>query len=555
MFIMASKSDIVASSSSSAGDGGKEQASSPSSMPKIVTKCYKHVCPDRCCPSRWSEYANFDEEYAALLARTASVPIIHRFFEDKNKWVTHSFTVQDTSMKEALQQVLKGYQDLGLYLENYTFTLPFQKEPIVKHAVSGLVSFLTPILAPEVASMAHTQKTGKIAFADIWQIFAPNTLVSTKFYGVETTCRVTRYKKRDLRMSFYWEIRMEYVDWNGETSGFSRTITEIYPYEGYRHVTSLPAFPISYLKDEESYRASMIERREVFERLRGFNLMAANGTRVTIEEDKPVQRPISGRVCVDAYAYYTSCDITKPALDAFPRAQDDPDTKISKVPITDNKPSSENTQNDMDIDTSDRTKDSKFAQIRVEENGTAKGPVERIEDLTPFNDEQRLLATPWVKAFDLKSKQWCEVSIDQLQPVAWNVEAFNKLVLPGDEKQLAWEFVEARSLAEGGQFDDFIPDKGRGLIILMFGPPGVGKTFTAEAVADKARVPLYALSAAELGTTPNAVEKALERALGLCRMWNAMLLLDEADVFLGVRTSESLLRNELVSIFLRMVEY
>jgi SpoVK/Ycf46/Vps4 family AAA+-type ATPase len=147
-------------------------------------------------------------------------------------------------------------------------------------------------------------------------------------------------------------------------------------------------------------------------------------------------------------------------------------------------------------------------------------------------------------------------AVDQLQPITWNPEAFEKLILPGDEKQLAWEFVEAKSLAsQGDEFDDFIPDKGRGLLILLFGPPGVGKTFTAEAVAEKARVPLYTMSAADIGTNPQDVERELERALSLCRMWNAMLLIDEADVFLAARSSDSIARNELVSIFLRMLEY
>lgn len=81
----------------------------------------------------------------------------------------------------------------------------------------------------------------------------------------------------------------------------------------------------------------------------------------------------------------------------------------------------------------------------------------------------------------------------------------------------------------------------------MFGPPGVGKTFTAEAVAERARVPLYLVSAGVLSTTPSEVEAALDHALNLCRLWNAMLLLDEADVFLGARSDEGLIRNELVS--------
>jgi hypothetical protein len=66
-------------------------------------------------------------------------------------------------------------------------------------------------------------------------------------------------------------------------------------------------------------------------------------------------------------------------------------------------------------------------------------------------------------------------------------------------------------------------------------------------VAERARVPLISMSAGVLGTSPEDVERSLEGILELCRMWNAMLLLDEADVFLGARTNEGLARNELVS--------
>jgi hypothetical protein len=198
--------------------------------------------------------------------------------------------------------------------------------------------------------------------------------------------------------------------------------------------------------------------------------------------------------------------------------------------------------------------ESKFAVAQVETRSKAKGPAERAEEFTPLTDEELLMTTPWVKGFDLKSKEFCELNVSELQEMVWNDKAFEKLVLPGGEKDLAWAFVENKSQSTS-DFDDFIADKGRGLIILMFGPPGVGKTFTAEAVAERSRVPLYSMSAGDLGTKPSEVESALERALELCRMWNAMLLLDEADVFLGERTNESLARNELVSIFLTKLEY
>ena len=41
----------------------------------------------------------------------------------------------------------------------------------------------------------------------------------------------------------------------------------------------------------------------------------------------------------------------------------------------------------------------------------------------------------------------------------------------------------------------------------------------------------------------------------MCTKWNAILLLDEADVFLEERSLHELERNKLVSIFLRVLEY
>lgn len=146
------------------------------------------------------------------------------------------------------------------------------------------------------------------------------------------------------------------------------------------------------------------------------------------------------------------------------------------------------------------------------------------------------------------------VDIDNLSDVEWKYDAFDNLVVPDDEKQLAWDFVESKTTSNEA-FDDFIQDKGRGIIILMFGPPGVGKTFTAEAVAERANVPLYSMSASALGTEPAEIEQNLDKALQVCKLWNAMLLLDEADVFLAARQSESMKRNELVSLFLTKLEY
>ncbi|KAK1853114.1 AAA family ATPase [Colletotrichum chrysophilum] len=100
-----------------------------------------------------------------------------------------------------------------------------------------------------------------------------------------------------------------------------------------------------------------------------------------------------------------------------------------------------------------------------------------------------------------------------------------------------------------------IEGKGNGLIILLHGGPGTGKTLTAESVAELAKKPLYRVTCGDIGTDPESVEKYLESAFYIATIWEAVLLLDESDVFLEQRQKTDLERNALVSVFLRALEY
>ena len=90
---------------------------------------------------------------------------------------------------------------------------------------------------------------------------------------------------------------------------------------------------------------------------------------------------------------------------------------------------------------------------------------------------------------------------------------------------------------------------------MLHGPPGTGKTLTAEGISELLKCPLYTVSAGELGTDSRFLEMELQKILDICHAWGAILLLDEADVFLEKRNMHDLHRNALVSIFLRQLEY
>jgi SpoVK/Ycf46/Vps4 family AAA+-type ATPase len=94
---------------------------------------------------------------------------------------------------------------------------------------------------------------------------------------------------------------------------------------------------------------------------------------------------------------------------------------------------------------------------------------------------------------------------------------------------------------------DLVRGKGEGIIMLLHGPPGVGKTSTAECVAELCNRPLFQITCGDIGIEPRDVEKNLDDNFRLAHRWGCVLLLDEADVFLTERGGENLKRNSLVS--------
>lgn len=144
--------------------------------------------------------------------------------------------------------------------------------------------------------------------------------------------------------------------------------------------------------------------------------------------------------------------------------------------------------------------------------------------------------------------------MSRLRDITWNDQAFQQLVMEKKSKMLVRSLVNQHSSSSDG-IDDFIVGKGKGLVAMFSGPPGCGKTLTAEAVAEVTRRPLYTVSAGELGVEPGDVDEKLQRVLELAHKWGAVLLLDEADVFLQARSFKDVTRNALVSIFLRQLEY
>ncbi|KAF3039787.1 hypothetical protein E8E12_009103 [Didymella heteroderae] len=160
-------------------------------------------------------------------------------------------------------------------------------------------------------------------------------------------------------------------------------------------------------------------------------------------------------------------------------------------------------------------------------------------------------------AFILNDRAYDLLDVAKLQEPSMAEKAIDRLVMREGNKNLIKAIAKTYTDSSPRFKADFIYGKGEGQIILLHGPPGTGKTLTAvvESVAEFTGRPLLNITAADLGHEPEGLEKSLLQYFRRANDWDAIVLLDEADVYLEKRSKNDLQRNSIVSVFLRALDY
>jgi SpoVK/Ycf46/Vps4 family AAA+-type ATPase len=178
-----------------------------------------------------------------------------------------------------------------------------------------------------------------------------------------------------------------------------------------------------------------------------------------------------------------------------------------------------------------------------------------------ITDKDRLLCPPFVFGYSVSRKEWCRFYVDNIGETTWKKDAFKSLILPEKQLNIINALVSSHNFPDDARNES--EQKGKGLVALLHGPPGSGKTLTAECAAEETQRALFSTSMSELNKYNEAYyfERELKKVLRLATIWKAVVLFDEADVFLEARgdkgstTNESASRNALVAVFLRHLEY
>lgn len=178
-------------------------------------------------------------------------------------------------------------------------------------------------------------------------------------------------------------------------------------------------------------------------------------------------------------------------------------------------------------------------------------PIKNFHESDLFDrDDACVPEHPVVRCFDLRRHEFYWVHGDNLELYQYDKSLRDKLVLPDTHRDL----LDVLTTDLGAFVSDIVEGKAAGNIILCKGIPGVGKTLTAEVYAELIEAPLYSIHSGTLGTNAKSINERLQNVFYYARRWNAVLLLDEADVFVLSR-GDNLEQNAIVAEFLRVLEY
>ncbi|KAL1879874.1 hypothetical protein Daus18300_001713 [Diaporthe australafricana] len=469
-----------------------------------------------------------------------------------------------------------------------------------------LVEFIDTIRARRQYLLSGS--CSKVTFADVWHLFKPGDEVldqeqrqAYRILSVNSSGHRTLppWKDLDSEQLEGDEPTMilvgVYITFDGASLGSIRKTFEIASFEGEEDISSLPVLPLRLVKgpdsgasrDEAVFRQDPIDRGRMFVRMARYTPMHYNGPLLHPKEEVDSQVVIDFEQAFGFWAHSSS--FTKPVVEKLigkPIGQ-----PLLEVPCLASCCAGEQVHEDAFAE--QKWNEAYVGTLIPDPQDRTKKPSlaiypQAIRDKTfkeaELTDDDLVIMSYKVCGFVLRTRKWAQMDLKYLSPLNSGGRAtqagkstlpggdgtkhpdqpaettLDQLVLPPGHKDIVKSLISQHFQDKAtGRYEaeekDVVRGKGKGLIILLHGAPGVGKTSTAEGVAEAFNKPLFQITSGDLGTNARELEDALEWHFYLAHKWDCVLLLDEADVFLSVRSPEDFQRNSLVAVFLRVLEY
>ncbi|KIJ46721.1 hypothetical protein M422DRAFT_66719 [Sphaerobolus stellatus SS14] len=477
--------------------------------------------------SKFTEYALvfrriFNNKHELIHTRVDinSVPILQVLSEIVKYYPAHPEIFQEVLVVESPFMVLYHHWD---QLKDYRDETDDDE---TRMHLNFLLDFMNRELGEDSKNADRLIETVNISFALLWTIFRPGDLILDRTdRDHQRLWRLVGLEYGQNSNGRYLSLDLSCTNYDGEDTGResdTRILSESAVGKA-SLITRLAMYPIRFAKNQEEIMKKITERGEKFLSLRGIHIRRYKGQLEMLR---------------------------RPPLDFFSSRMGDYTGTFTPY----------NIEGRIIVDTNTFGEENSAYRPELYEWNEQE---EEVFDMLPahsiefWKSVDPQLCPPYVHGYCPSIKQWCRFYIDRLEEPRWNPDSFDDLILPDAPKRVIRSLVRAHQYPEES-IRDQQELKGKGLVVLLHGTPGTGKTLTAESVSEYTKRPLLVISSGELGTKVAEIDKNLSTFLQYAAMWKAIVLIDEADVFLEARltgVSNRLEQNSLVAVFLRQLEY
>ncbi|KAK4554116.1 hypothetical protein LTR86_008957 [Recurvomyces mirabilis] len=369
-----------------------------------------------------------------------------------------------------------------------------------------------PKLDEYFRSRNDLRRENAITFDTLWTIFPPGTLVIGQVFldepqlfmvedQHETWPRDNEFSRRSGTPTI-WELDCFMYDYTGNTFQRQSVKLPFREFTGATPILQLPYRPLEALgdKEREEMMAKLLGRGQGFRDYcvarndtrmynyagkamidhRGYRRQAASYDADDSDSDNDRRRRRRGKASVVQRQETLSISSTNVMVDYLSYFQHGPNVRqrwsVSKLGETS---VSDDVWNCMCADCQDNEGRNRLKPQYDGMNG--------VDDRDLWEDLQFQLCAPRVLGYVLKDKAWAQFAVSKLTHMSQEEEktVMSKLVLDGDDggqsqKDLLLNLVKHHGMKDSSKYslDDIVVDKGKGLVFLLYGAPGVGKTST-----------------------------------------------------------------------------
>ncbi|KAI0453699.1 hypothetical protein F5B21DRAFT_478216 [Xylaria acuta] len=456
--------------------------------------------------------------------------------------------------------------ELARYRDNQPNSHSPEYAEITARHINVLLKFLAENMGEALAKeeALHKLDHPSATFDLFWLLLKPGQIIYGKRYGLWTPFVISSVKAGSSNTFNQYKVDCWYLESNGVLVKRYMETFRVQPWTGEQPINSLPVIPEAFWVEDEAAQGGKTMREKCIEEGRLYWELLKKPT--YMEHDGQLVNPTSGNgQCAGPTGKFFGRVICDPVgFDRFYTASPDlngghrPSLNSSRQgsplpPPLDHLPRS---LPRCGCDACDKSRDPTQGN---------DGPYAGFRDLDatcdapPESEVFYHVLSNVMPSFIPNSRRWACVNLSYLKPITANKDAFKELVLDDEIKMTVKALIGKLATEAEGRLlpwnTGFVQNKGEGRIFLLHGTPGVGKTSTAECIAESTNRPLIAITSGDLGVDTYRVEESLRYFLDLGQRYGALLLLDEADVYLERRRSKDITRNGLVSTFLRALEY